>query len=170
MVKILDWAFGDMNFFLYYNLVQLTFIVHVLKAKNWAKVMALDFPLSLTPASGSTGCLFFTLAPSLPTSWQVSLLFPVPGAGGEAESWLGEISQIPSTRLPVLDLGIDKWQPFWPVTPEGKSTVRFLEKMSVPWQKDTGKIWHFPLWLRSSFEAWNCGRHHVTARGAQGTR
>ena len=34
MVKILDWAFGDMNVFLYYNLVQLTFIVHVLKAKN----------------------------------------------------------------------------------------------------------------------------------------
>lgn len=34
MVKILDWAFGDMNFLLYYNLVQLTFLARVLKAKN----------------------------------------------------------------------------------------------------------------------------------------
>lgn len=86
MVKILDWAFRDMNFFLYYNLVQLTFIAHVVKAKNEQKAMALDFLLSLTPASGNTGCLFFTLFPSLPASWQVSVLLPVPGAGREAES------------------------------------------------------------------------------------
>ena len=45
MVKTLDWAFGDMNFFLYYNLVQLTFIVHVLKAKNWAKSDGIGFSL-----------------------------------------------------------------------------------------------------------------------------
>lgn len=34
MVKIPAWAFGDMNFFLYYNLVQLTFIIHVPEAKE----------------------------------------------------------------------------------------------------------------------------------------
>lgn len=86
MVKILDWAFGDVNFFLYYNLVQLTFIVHVLKAKNWAKSDGIGFSLVFNTCIRKHWLFLLHPSPFPSHFWQVSILFPVPGAGGEAES------------------------------------------------------------------------------------
>lgn len=89
MVKILDWAFGDMNFFLYYNLVQLTFIVHVPKAKELGESDGVRFSLVLHTCIRKHWLSFLHPSLSLPSSWQVSILLPVPAAGGEAEFSLG---------------------------------------------------------------------------------
>lgn len=68
MVKILDWAFGDMNFFLYYNLVQLTFIAHVVKAKNEQKAKTRKHWLSFLHPSPFPSCFLAGLHPP-PCAW-----------------------------------------------------------------------------------------------------